>query len=118
MKTTGLSHIHLAVRDLERSERFYSGLFGLEVMFRVPPDMVFMQTPGAQDVITLRQAGESEEIGPGGVGHFGFAVAPEHFQDALAEAQAFGAEILEVGEFRPGQPFAYMKDPDGYVIEL
>ena len=118
MKTAGLSHIHLAVRDLDRSQRFYSGLFGLEVMFRVPPDMVFMQTPGAQDVITLRLAGEGEEIGPGGINHFGFSVSKEKFEEAVAEARAFGAEILDVGEFGPGQPYAYMKDPDGYVIEI
>ena len=118
MKTKGLSHIHLAVRDLERSEKFYSGLFGLEVMFRVPPDMVFMRTPGAQDVITLRQAAEGEDTGSGGIGHFGFDVPNESFQEALAEARSYGVEVLEVGRFGDGQDYAYIKDPDGYVIEL
>ena len=118
MKTGGLSHIHLAVADLERSEKFYSSLFGLEVAFRVPPDMVFMSTPGAHDLITLRQAGQGEDTGLGGIGHFGFAVAKEDLHSAIAEARAAGAEILDVGQHEEGWEYAYIKDPDGYVIEL
>jgi catechol 2,3-dioxygenase-like lactoylglutathione lyase family enzyme len=34
VRTYGLTHIALAVRDLERSVRFYSGVFGAKVMYR------------------------------------------------------------------------------------
>ena len=40
VKTQGLTHIHLVVRDLERSLRFYRDVFGLERLptfdFRFP----------------------------------------------------------------------------------
>ena len=74
IKTQGLSHIHLAVRDVERSLAFYEGVFGMEVSFWVGQSMVFLRTPGAQDTFTLRQASRmGEAVGPGGgFGHFGF----------------------------------------------
>ena len=53
IKTQGLTHIHLVVRDLERSLRFYQGVFGMEERFRDGPKMVFLNTPGSPDLITL-----------------------------------------------------------------
>ena len=43
--TEGLTHIHFAVSDLDRSLRFYQQAFGMRELFRVEPDMVFLQTP-------------------------------------------------------------------------
>jgi len=34
IRTRGLTHIHLVVRDLDRSLRFYKRVFGLEERFR------------------------------------------------------------------------------------
>ena len=34
IRTQGLTHIHLVVRDLERSLGFYQRVFGLEELFR------------------------------------------------------------------------------------
>ena len=55
IKTAGLTHIHLVVRDMERSLRFYRSVFGMEEQFRVGPHMVFLSTPGSRDLITLNQ---------------------------------------------------------------
>ncbi len=52
IKTQGLTHIHLAVRDIQRSLAFYSEVFGMEVRFWDGPSMVFLGTPGAQDTFT------------------------------------------------------------------
>ena len=41
VKTEGLYHIHLVVRDLDRSLAFYRGVFGMQEMFRDGPKMVF-----------------------------------------------------------------------------
>ena len=46
IKTRGLYHLHLIVRDLERSLAFYRDVFGLEEQFRDGPKMVFLSTPG------------------------------------------------------------------------
>jgi len=55
IRTQGLTHIHLVVRDLERSLRFYKGVFGMEEQFRDGPCMVFLNTPGSSDLITLNE---------------------------------------------------------------
>src|SRR6266404_1214656 len=72
--TQGLTHIHLVVRDLERALRFYATVFGLVERFRDGPTMVFLNTPGSQDLITLNEDPERRgDAGVnGGIAHFGF----------------------------------------------
>lgn len=120
IKTQGLTHIHLAVRDLQSSLAFYKTVFGMEERFWDGPGMVFLNTPGSKDTITLRQAGLDETIGPaGGIGHFGFRLDKEQRLDAAVQAIiAAGGTLLERGEHGPGDQYAYVTDPDGYVIEL
>lgn len=120
VKTHGLTHIHLAVRDLHRSLRFYRQVFGMEERFWSGPTMVFLSTPGAQDLITLRQVGTDESAGDsGGIAHFGFGLQlGEDLDAAINAVVASGGALVERGEHAPGVPFAYIKDPDGYVIEL
>jgi len=44
-----LGHVVLKVRDLERSEAFYTGVLGLAVTGRLPGRMVFFAVPGNTD---------------------------------------------------------------------
>ncbi len=121
IRTQGLTHIHLVVRDLERSLRFYQGVFGLEERFRDGPRMVFLNTPGSQDLITLNEDPTEAQLAGvnGGVAHFGFRLADSADLDtAIAEVEAAGGKLIQRGEHAPGVPFAYVEDPDGYVIEL
>ena len=56
MKHRGMIHVHLIVSDLERSQRFYEQAFGLTPILRHDEErMVFLQTPGVGDVLTLRE---------------------------------------------------------------
>ena len=70
VRTYGLTHINLVVRDVERSLRFYRQVFGVEEYGRTE-GLVHTRTPGCQDVITFDEqasgAGESR-----GIAHFGF----------------------------------------------
>ena len=66
VKTQGLTHLHLAVRDIQRSLVFYQAAFGMKVSFWEGVAMVFLNTPGSEDLVTLRQAGDGETVGPGG----------------------------------------------------
>ena len=71
IKTQGLTHIQLAVADLKWSIEFYTNVFGMEVRFWDGPSMVFLNTPGSADTITLRQAEDGESVGStGGIAHF------------------------------------------------
>ncbi len=121
IRTQGLTHIHLVVRNLEQSLRFYQGVFGMEERFRDGPKMVFLSTPGSEDLITLNEdPAEAQLAGVnGGVAHFGFRLAESVDLDtAIAEVEAAGGKLIRRGEHTPGIPFAYLEDPDGYVIEL
>jgi catechol 2,3-dioxygenase-like lactoylglutathione lyase family enzyme len=119
IRTRGLHHINLNVRDIERSLRFYQELFGLEVMFWEGDGMVFLRTPGGFDTITLCAAGPDAPIAGGGVSHFGFALVDKRDLDTAAEEiERAGGKVLRRGEHAPGAPYLYCADPDGYVIEL
>lgn len=120
IETEGLTHIHLLVSDLERSLRFYRHAFGLEEQFRDGPAMVFLRTPGASDTITINaDTAQTRRVGRGGIDHFGFRLKPGVDLDAaIAEVVAAGGRLVGRGEHAPGVPYAYVADPDGYVIEL
>src|SRR5215470_2498225 len=111
IKTAGLSHIHLVVRDMERSLRFYRSAFGMEEQFRVGPHMVFLSTPGSRDLITLNQdeAEQAKAGDSGGIAHFGFnVVGAANLDAAVTEIQQAGGRLISRGEHAPGAPFAYV----------
>ncbi len=117
VKTFGLTHVALAVRDPARSARFYQRVVGAAIVYR-SPDFVQLQTPGARDVLVLerspRLAGK-----PGGVVHFGYRLRdPRDITSAAAAVRRAGGIIVEQGEFVPGEPFVFARDPDGYTVEL
>ena len=121
IRTEGLTHLHLAVRDLDQSLRFYQGVFGMQELFREGEGMVFLRTPGAADTVTLRRSASSNDRpgDGGGIGHFGFRLVDEEDLDrAIEEVERAGGRLIRRGEHPDGQPFAYVTDPDGYMIEL
>lgn len=119
IRTQGLTHVHLIVSDLERSLRFYEQVFGMEEQFRDGPSMVFLRTPGAADSITLNEQPGASRIGSGGVDHIGFRLADDqNLDDAIREVEIAGGRLVERGEHQPDVPYAYVADPDGYLIEL
>lgn len=117
VNTYGLTHIAIAVRDAERTAKFYANLFGAEVCFR-NAGKIQVKTPGCHDVITFDEtmpnAGQA-----GGVMHFGFRLkSREDIDEAIEEAERSGGKLKSRGEFGAGYPYAYLTDPDGYEIEL
>jgi catechol 2,3-dioxygenase-like lactoylglutathione lyase family enzyme len=121
IRTRGLTHIHLVVRELERSLRFYKSVFGMQERFRDGPKLVFLNTPGSVDLVTLNEdPAEARLAGVNaGVAHFGFRLTNTADLDAaIAEVEAAGGRLIRRGEHSPGVPFAYVEDPDGYLIEL
>jgi catechol 2,3-dioxygenase-like lactoylglutathione lyase family enzyme len=120
IETEGLTHVQLVVRDVRRSLAFYQTVFGMEVRFWDGDRMVFIGTPGRRDIITLNQSDEVERAGaPGGVDHIGFRLLNKsRLEDAVAAVVDAGGSVIERGEHAPDHPFAYVSDPDGYVIEL
>jgi catechol 2,3-dioxygenase-like lactoylglutathione lyase family enzyme len=117
IQTHGLTHIALAVRDPERSLRFYAQVFGVREYYR-DSDQIQAQGPGPHDVLAFDRA-ESNVGARGGIAHFGFRLLrPSDIDAAVAEVKRAGGTLLRQGEFAPGLPFAYVLDPDGYEIEI
>jgi catechol 2,3-dioxygenase-like lactoylglutathione lyase family enzyme len=117
VRTYGLTHVALSVRNAERAFRFYQQVFGAEVVYR-SPGFIQAQTPGTRDVLVF------EEDGPdpgrsGGIAHFGFRlIDPADIDEAVAAIQQAGGTVLSRGEFVPGEPYVFCTDPDGYEVEV
>jgi catechol 2,3-dioxygenase-like lactoylglutathione lyase family enzyme len=116
VKTFGLTHIALAVKDPERSLDFYHRILGSVPVYRAA-DFIQAQTPGSRDVLVF-------ERGPGqgrknGVRHFGFRLTrPSDITKAVEAITAAGGRIRSQGEFCPGEPYVFFTDPDGYEVEI
>ncbi len=118
----GIRHIHLLVADHDRSVAFYRDVFGMEVRFR-DGVILFLESPGRGDDLALHLAiGEDERsrVGQqGGMEHFGITVTDRtELDDCIALVRAGGGKLVARGEHAPGVPYAYVADPDGYVIEI
>ena len=88
--------------------------------FRLDDDMVFLNTPGSKDLITLHEDPDAEDLAgiSGGIAHFGFILIKGDLHKAIQEVRKAGGKLVERGEHSPGYEYAYVTDPDGYVIEL
>jgi len=117
IKTHGLTHVALAVRDPQRSMRFYQEVLGVVPVYD-SDDFVQAQTPGSRDVLVFeRKAGKAGKSG--GVLHFGFRLQrPEDIQHAEDVVRNAGGTIKERGEFVPGEPYVLFNDLDGYEVEI
>ncbi|MGQ0642498.1 MAG: VOC family protein [Gemmatimonadaceae bacterium] len=81
-------------------------------------DFVQAQTPGSRDVLVFerapRKAGKA-----GGVAHFGFRLTkPSDIEAAIQAVRDAGGTVTEHGEFVPGEPYLFARDPDGYEFEI
>jgi len=124
----GLDHLVLRVRDLEASLRFYRDALGLAV------ESLGEYRAGSRPFVSVRAGDQLVDLVPDphydpqagtktrGLLHFCLLVEGD-LAEVIARLKAQGAEVIEE---RPVQrlgarglgPSLYVRDPDGYVVEL
>jgi catechol 2,3-dioxygenase-like lactoylglutathione lyase family enzyme len=116
--TYGLTHLAIAVNDIEATLRFYQSIFDMQVMYH-EDEMLQLATPGCHDILVFGKRTDESTGKSGGIAHFGFrlrnAEDMSHMEEKIIKA---GAVIKEKGEFVPGSPYIFFYDPDGYEIEV
>jgi catechol 2,3-dioxygenase-like lactoylglutathione lyase family enzyme len=117
VKTYGLTHVALSVRDVKQSLKFYQQVLGVVPVYE-EDDSIQAQTPGTRDVLVFER--DPEHAGKsGGVAHFGFRLVKPIAVSAIArKVQRAGGKVLRKGEFAPGLPYVFFTDPDGYEVEV
>lgn len=118
-----LGHVVLKVRDLERSEGFYTEVVGLRVTGRLPGRMTFFGVPGNEDShdLALWKVGldaapqEKKQVG---LFHVAWQVErPEDLPLLYRRLEARGVPIL--GTMDHGANLSvYFEDPDGHMLEF
>lgn len=117
VRTYGLTHVALAVKDVKRAQQFYADVFGMVAVYE-DPNFVQMQTPGSRDVLVLERSTATTGKNAG-VKHFGFRlIDPGEIDNAAMAIGAAGGTITDKGEFIPGEPYIFFRDPDGYEVEV
>ena len=115
--TYGLTHIAMAVRDPRRSFEFYRAVLGVVAVYE-SDTFIQAQTPGSRDVIVFER-GTRVRGRQAGIAHFGFRLKRAADIDRARRAiRAAGGTITDTGEFVPGEPYVFFRDPDGYVVEI
>ena len=134
IRSRGIFHSHLVVKDIKRSLRFYCGLFGMKDTGFKDGDLVFLTTPGSHDLLALNPEGHGGYPGgcaleverehglagvQGGASHFGILLESRaDYDTVIATSTEFGGRIVSQCEHGGLVAHAYIADPDGYVVEI
>jgi catechol 2,3-dioxygenase-like lactoylglutathione lyase family enzyme len=120
MKAEAVLHFTIPVKELDRSEAFYTGILGLTKVRR-NNHMVFMRCENSYFVLTLSENEINPNVGDKHDIHTAFVFrgdAYDAMKKMLAEKnlRVFKEEMREHGTFRGRS--AYFHDPDRNVIEI
>jgi catechol 2,3-dioxygenase-like lactoylglutathione lyase family enzyme len=117
LRTRGLTHIALKVHDPERAFTFYQHVFGAVAVYR-ERGFIQAQMPGTWDILVFEEQPQGAGAA-GGISHYGFRlVDPADIDQAAVAVEAAGGRIVSRGEFVPGEPYLFCRDPDGYELEI
>jgi catechol 2,3-dioxygenase-like lactoylglutathione lyase family enzyme len=110
---SGLRHLALKTCDLRATERFYVDVLGLQIAFP-HRGMLFLQTPGGDDLLNFVQARAAFDPAKGGFDHFGLSLPRRQWTRVTGRLKGAGVKIRG----RRGTSAVYIEDPNGYTVEL
>ena len=113
----GICELTLEAEDLDRLERFYSEVLGLEVIRR-QPDRVWLAC-GSHTRLGLWAPGVKEYGDRGGSHvHFALSASPSTLDAIVERIEAAGVGYRGPVEHPGGDRSVYVADPEGNVAEL
>lgn len=111
----GLTHLHLAVSDVERAVRFYVEAFGLEERYRADNGVVYLRIPGSTDHIAICQDSNAADRAY----RFGMTLSDLSDPEVLVgRVLSLGGSLVRCRRLGPGVVDVVVSDPDGNVISL
>jgi catechol 2,3-dioxygenase-like lactoylglutathione lyase family enzyme len=113
LRVTGIDHVVLYVRDLERAKEFYMGLLGME-WEHGGPGQAFLRC-GSQQVALFTLPADAEPHPGSEVNHMALRLAAGEHAAVKAALEAAGCQV----HGRPGDPDClYFTDPDGHRLQV
>ena len=120
IKTDGLLHFTIPVKDLKQAEDFYAGVLGFEIA-RKSNHMLFTRVGDSWFVLTLSEKPVDPNVGDKHEIHTAFRVTGQAYDDAKKHLARHGVRIFKE-ENRADGTFqgrsAYFHDPFRNVIEI
>jgi catechol 2,3-dioxygenase-like lactoylglutathione lyase family enzyme len=118
----GLDHVVLRVKDQAASQKFYVDTLGCQVD-HVNDRIALIQLRFGEQLIDLLPAGDvATGAAAGGLDHFCLSIRCEDLGQVGEALRARGVAVVGDVVDRRGAygrgPSLYIRDPDGYVIEL
>ncbi|HSF32261.1 MAG TPA: VOC family protein [Candidatus Tectomicrobia bacterium] len=113
IRTNGIDHLVLHVRDVARAKKFYTELLGMTV-YRENDDQAFLHC-GTQGVALFRKRSDAP-LAPGNdMNHLALNVESGTYESLKAELERHGVTVTG----RPGEDRCiYFHDPDGHRLQL
>jgi glyoxylase I family protein len=117
----GLDHVVLVVRDQQASQRFYTDVLGC-TLEHINEKISLIHLRFGEAYIDLLPATAERPRGAGGVDHVCLSIKCDNLEKIATELRARGVSlegeiVTRRGAYGTG-PSLYLRDPDGYVIEL
>jgi len=120
LKTEGVLHFTIPVKDLDRSEKFYTEMLGFEKVGRTA-HIVFLRAGNDFFNLTYSDNPVAPNVGDKHEIHSAFRVSPQTYDDVVKTLPAKGIAVFKQ-EQRDAGVFvgrsAYIHDPDRNVIEF
>jgi catechol 2,3-dioxygenase-like lactoylglutathione lyase family enzyme len=113
LKTIGVDHVVLHVKDLARTKKFYTELLGMEVAIEGPRQLFLRSGKQGVDFFPAR---EGMDIHAGSeMNHMALRLESGTYEEVKAVLEAAGLTVTG----RPGDDRCiYFSDPDGHRLQV
>ena len=120
LKTRGVVHFTIPVRDLDRAEQFYTEIMGMERLRRTD-HMVFMRSGSDCFVLAYSENPIAPNVGDAHDVHHAFRLSAPDYDRAKVFLAERGIRIFKEEDRRSGTfqgRSGYFHDPDRNVLEI